>query len=247
AFALAAHEAFYRHHSLTISPDMVWLCLAQGFAHHVAANAEQLRGRFVSHQGKEKLVVTREDFVLGQDNPWPEAFAAFSDQVAVRVGKLHDVIAAGFSTTGPIERAAFDVVIMDTFQPYFEYEMLGGCGIPSITLLGTPDDWHLLRRRAAVLSQFGLGHWTRVLLPVLDEIVRTAEGRVDRGFWRSFFRYESGSGPALLTGWIVTLFPYLRIQQIRPSKGEPADEPRSTPVSYGPDDIRIVSTRETYH
>ncbi|WP_441290726.1 DUF4419 domain-containing protein [Sorangium sp. KYC3313] len=30
-----------------LSPDAVWLCLAQGFAHHVALNAEALRGRFV--------------------------------------------------------------------------------------------------------------------------------------------------------------------------------------------------------
>jgi hypothetical protein len=50
-------------------------------------------------------------------------------------------------------------------------------------------------------------------LPILDEIVRTAEGNVDRAFWRSFFRYESSSGPSLLTGWILALFPYLREQE----------------------------------
>jgi hypothetical protein len=85
-----------------------------------------------------------------------------------------------------------------------------GCGIPSITLLGTPDDWRSVRGRATMLSELGLEPWTRILLPVLDAIVRTAEGDVDRAFWRSFFRYESGSGPSLMTGWILTLFPYLR-------------------------------------
>jgi hypothetical protein len=247
AFALAAHDAFYGHFPLVISPDMVWLCLAQGFAHHVAANAGQLRDRFVHHHGKEKLVVLREDFILGRENPWPEAFAAFSDQVAVRVGKLHEVITADFSTTGPAERAAFDVVVMDTFQPYFEYVLRAGCGIPSITLLGTPDDWHILRRRAAVLSEFGLGHWTRVLLPVLDEIVRTAEGHVDRAFWRSFFRYESASGPSLLTGWIIALFPYLRTQEFERHREGGVDEPQYPPVEadYGPESIRIVTGRET--
>jgi len=210
ALAQAAHDAFYRHHPLVLSPDAVWHCLAQGFAHHVAQNAEALRARFVRHEGKVKLVVERSDFVLGRPNPWPEAFSAFSEQIASHVGRLRDLVVADFSTTGPVERAASEVLLMDAFQPYFEYEMRVGCGIPSITLLGTADDWKSVRRRAAMLSEFGLEAWTDALLPVLDEVVRTAEGRADAGFWRSFFRYQSGSGPSELTGWILALFPYLR-------------------------------------
>jgi hypothetical protein len=89
------------------------------------------------------------------------------------------------------------------------------------TLLGTPDDWQMLRRRAAVLMEFGLDQWARVLLPVLDEIVHTAEGKVDRDFWRSFFRYESASGSSLLTGWILTLFPYLCRQRCKLDRSGP--------------------------
>jgi hypothetical protein len=80
---------------------------------------------------------------------------------------------------------------MDTFQAYFEYEMLAGCGIPKVTLLGTPDDWRSMRRRAGMLSEFELTWWTDALLPVLDQIVETAEGQVDPSFWRSFFRYQT--------------------------------------------------------
>ena len=210
ALAQAAHDAFYMHHPLVLTPDAVWFCLAQGFAHHVALNAEALRARFVGHQGKKRLVVRRDDFVLGRPNPWPEAFTAFSDQIAEHVGRLRDLVVADFSTTGPLERAASEVLLMDAFQAYFEYVMLAGCGIPSVTLAGTPDDWKSVRVRAAMLSEFGLEHWTAVLLPVLDEIVRTAEGKIDSEFWRSFFRYRSASGPSELTGWILALFPYLK-------------------------------------
>lgn len=208
--AEAAFHAFFEHHPLVLSPDAIWFCLAQGFAHHLARNAERLRARFVQHQGKATLTVVRPDFRLGQPNPWPEAFAAFSDQIAAHVGKLRDLVVADFSTTSPVERAASEVALMDAFQPYFEYEMLIGCGIPAITLLGTPDDWRSVRRRAAMLSEFDLAPWTDALLPVLDEIVRASEGHADRAFWRSFFRYQSGSGAAELTGWINVLFPYLR-------------------------------------
>lgn len=210
AFAQAAHDAFYSHLPLAITPDAVWFCLAQGFAAHVALNSESLRGRLVSHQEKATLKVSRPDFFLGQPNPWPEAFAAFSEQIGERVGPLRDLVVADFSTTGPVERAASEVLVMDAFQPYFEYEMAAGCGIPSITLDGTVADWKSVRRRAQMLSEFGLERWTDVLLPVLDEIVRTAEGEVRTNFWKSFFRYQSGSGPAELTGWFHVLFPYLQ-------------------------------------
>ncbi|WP_438005995.1 DUF4419 domain-containing protein [Sorangium sp. So ce321] len=222
ALAQAAHDAFYRHYPLVLSPDAVWHCLAQGFAHHVALNAEALRGRFVRHQGKQKLVVERRDFTLGQPNPWPEAFAAFSEQIAAHVGRLRDLVVADFSTTGAVERAASEVVLMDAFQPYFEYMMAIGCGIPSITLLGSVDDWRSVRRRAAMLSEFGLAAWTDALLPVLDEVVRTAEGHVDPAFWRSFFRYRSASGPSELTGWILVLFPYLKVFREGGARLEPS-------------------------
>lgn len=205
-----AHDAFYEHRPIALSPDAIWFCLAQGFAHHVNLNAERLRTRFVRHDGKVQLVVVRPDFLLGQSNPWPEVFAAFSDQIAAHVGKLRDLVVCDFSTTGPIERAASEVALMDAFQAYFEYEMVFGCGIPAITLLGTPADWRSVRQRAAMLGEFELEPWVRALLPVLDRIVLAAEGHDDPGFWQSFFHHESGSGCAALTGWIHVLFPYLK-------------------------------------
>jgi hypothetical protein len=210
-FAQAAHDAFYGHFPLTISPDDVWFCLAQGFAHHVALNAETLRHRFVRHEGKQKLKVVRPDFALGRANPWPEVFGEFSEQIAAQVGReLRDTIVADFSTTTPFHRAATEVAMMDTFQPYFEYEMLCGCGIPSITLTGAPDDWRDVRRRAGTFAAYGLEEWVAALVPVLDQIEASSRGHHDREFWRSFFRYQSGSGGSAMTGWIHVLFPYLK-------------------------------------
>lgn len=209
ALVEAVQLAFIEHRPLTLSPDAVWLCLARGFAEHVNQNHEALRQRFVRHEGQLTLIVERGDFVLGRPNPWPEAFAAFSDKIAEHVGKLRDLVVADFSTTGPTERAASEVILMDGFQAYFEYVMMIGCGIPSITLLGTPADWRSIRTRAAHFAEYGLEWWTKALLPVLDQFVRASEGKADPSFWRSLFRYQSGSGRADLTGWIHVLFPYI--------------------------------------
>lgn len=210
-FVHAAKAAFFDHLPLVISPDDIWFCIAQGFANHVNTNAESLRHHFVSHAGKRKLCVTRPDFTAGPDDPWPEVFTAFSDQVAKQVGaELRDAIVADFTTTTPTQRAATEVLLMDAFQAYFEYEFRAGCGIPWIRLRGAPDDWRNVRRRAEHLRRFGLESWIDVLLPVLDKIEASSRGHVDAEFWKSFFRYDSGSGGEAITGWLQTLFPYIK-------------------------------------
>lgn len=54
-FAKAVHSAFFDHHPLILSPDIIWLTIAQGLAHHIDQNAETLRDKFVYHEGKKDL------------------------------------------------------------------------------------------------------------------------------------------------------------------------------------------------
>jgi hypothetical protein len=109
-FVDAAQIAFDEHLPLVLSPDDVWLCIAQAFAHHVDENAEALRGRFVRHEGKAEIIVIRDGFRKGDpDNDWPGVFGEFSDAIAEHVGKQRDLVVADFSTTGPVERAASEV------------------------------------------------------------------------------------------------------------------------------------------
>lgn len=212
-FVQAAHLAFDRHYELVLSPDDVWLCIAQGFAQHIDLNAEQLRDRFVRHEGKAEIVVRRDDFVKGSSaNDWPSVFGAFSDAIAGHVGKQRDLVVAGFSTTGPIEKAASEIVLMSAMRHYFDLILLTLCGIPRITLLGSHEDWRSIERRASMLSEYGLEHWVRELAPLLAELSAAAAGRADRALWQSFYRYESRSGKSAVTGWINVLFPYVRVQ-----------------------------------
>jgi hypothetical protein len=212
AFLRAVHAAYALHYPLVLSPDAVWLCIAQGFALHVNQNAEHLRGKLVRHEGQATIEVRRDDFVKGSPlNPWPEAFSAFSDAVAAHLGRQRDLVVCDFSTTGPCERAASEIVLLDAMQRYVSLEFLSMCGIPAITLEGTAADWHGVRRRARALEEYDTELWTRELGPVLDEIVATAEGRVDRRFWETLFKHVDGSGGPWVLGWINVLFPYVRV------------------------------------
>jgi hypothetical protein len=116
---------------------------------------------------------------------------------------------ASFSTTGPVERTASEIALMSAMRPYFNHRLTTLCGIPEITLLGTPDDWRSIRRRASVLSEFDLGWWCRALEPILDQFVAASTGSVDVEFWQSLFKLHAGSGGRWITGWTTALFPYI--------------------------------------
>jgi hypothetical protein len=205
------YTAYALHYPLVLTPDAVWLCIAQGFAMHVSANAERLRDKFVKHQGLATIKVRRDDFIKGSpDNPWPEVFTEFSDAIAEHIGRQRDLVVCDFSTTGPCERAASEIVLMNAMKHYFKYELETLCGIPEITLDGTIEDWKSIRSRARALDEYDLKWWTDALGPVLDQLVATSSGQVDVPFWEALFKQIDGSGGPWVTGWINTLFPYLK-------------------------------------
>jgi hypothetical protein len=207
----AVHLAFNDHRPLVLSPDIIWLLIAQGFAHHINASPETHRSALVRHQGRVRIHVRPDDFRKGSaENPWPEVFAEFTAQIREHLGpETHDLLLPSFSTTGPTERAATQVVLLDAIQSYFAYEFHTACGIPQIVLEGATADWQALADRARELGRFGLEWWTEPLGDVLAEFVAAADGKVRPDFWRSIYKLDGGSGGPYTTGWIIVFFPYL--------------------------------------
>lgn len=214
-FVQAAQLAYSEHRPLTISPDMVWLMIVQGFALHVNENAEALRKRFVDFDGKTNIDVQRNDFIKGNpDNDWESVFPEFSYKIGEYTGQtLKDLVVADFSTSGNIEKAAFEVSLMDAMDHYFSYSFSILCGIPEIKLEGTPEDWALIEQKAQQLAQYDLDWWIKDLAPILREFTAAAKGNVNQRFWEDIFKLDyidvvCGEEPSM-TGWIVKFFPYL--------------------------------------
>ncbi|APR75966.1 Hypothetical protein A7982_01313 [Minicystis rosea] len=208
----AAYMAYTERHPLAISPDVIWLCLARGFTHHVA-HRDDLRRHFLRNEADFAIAADVPETT--EESPWPLLFADFSRQIGAFVGDLRYLVTPDFSTTGPVERMASELATAGPFAPHFEWtppfpgdRVFPRRGIPSVHLLGTADDWCKLRTRAQRFAPYGLEPWMDQLLPVLDEIIASAEGDHEEAFWRAFFRYENGADE--LTGWIHVLFPYLR-------------------------------------
>lgn len=215
-FVETVHNAYAKHRKLVISPDMVWLMIAQGFAKHVDENADSLRHYFVDFDGKKVLKVVRNEFKKGSpDNDWEGVFPDFTRQIAAYTGEeLLNNTVIEFSTTTHVERAAMEVTLMDAMSNYFIYAVGVTCGIPEIELEGSPTDWETILERAKNLSEFELDWWIDELVPILEEFVDASNGKVNQSFWREIYQREMiGCGSPAVSGWITKFFPYVGSNQ----------------------------------
>lgn len=124
-----------------------------------------------------------------------------------------------FSTTTSHDKAVAAFGMMGAMQQYFNYTMICGCGLPSVTLLGTRQDWEMLASRANKLLKYGeeCKRWASLLQPIMRYMLRTfdePDSQEVKDFWLHV-AFESGhEGPSrkgvrTLSGWI-TAFAYFK-------------------------------------
>lgn len=218
----AIKTAFNDHRPLILSPDAIWITIAQGLANHINENAESLRKKFVAHEGQKVIEIDCPNFVRGaSDNNWTSTLDQFSQKIREYVGETtHKNIIADFSTTGPVEKAASEVVLMTAMQNYFEYRCSTLCGIPQITLEGTIEDWEHLRDKTRLMEGLDLDWWLASLHQVLDEFVNSAKGKINQYWWQSIYNTNNQSGGPYMAGWCTWLLPYTKTKNyIKKSDG----------------------------
>ena len=118
-------------------------------------------------------------------------------------------ITSDFSTTGSVERVASQITLMESVKSYFEYivEYIA-CGIPSITLDGSVEDWKRVREKTMQLKKYGLEKWIDSLDPILQEFILAADGKPNQIFWKSMIKnsrwtdwQEEDAFPKCLRNW----------------------------------------------
>ena len=223
-FIMAAIAAFANHYPLALRPQHFWLMILQAIATHVDLHAEAVRSKWVAHQGKKKLLVQRDGFVLGKANDWQAVVAgkedSFLTQIGINVipGVMAD-LAPPFSDTSVDEAIAGAVTVMDVCKSFFSFKCSTCCGFPSVTLEGSLEDWKTLRTNAESLivqrcePKFAQD-WCKSLLPLLDKIVAeyTDTPFADEKFWNSMVKRGGTSGSGSRTwfsGWFNIFFPYI--------------------------------------
>lgn len=219
AFYSCIVRAYANHQSVVLTPDMIWILITQGFSNYVNAHSEEMRPLLVNHEGKKELVVSTKEDMLSKKANWPKLVGDFTSKINENTkGDIANIITADFTTTSPVERVASQITLMETMKSYFEYVVMRlSCGIPSITLKGTPEDWQSVLDKTRKLEAYGISKWLKELEPILTEFVHAAEGTPNQEFWQDIVKKHRvkkfrGGGcsdemPTQLDGWLLKFFP----------------------------------------
>ncbi|RVD85536.1 uncharacterized protein DFL_003856 [Arthrobotrys flagrans] len=201
SFVYAAMRAYNYHHHLVIRPDDVWITILTQFSIYVNEHAEELRSQFVTHEGKEKLVVKSVGTRYTVD------FGALAVQMGELIEQnvidpnLRTWLVPHFTTTEENDRIVSSVLMMATLQSYFAYGFQLLCGLPGVTLLGEKADWEALLQKIDKFETFGEQptFFAQLLRPILKRFVLCFENPESpelKEFWQTVVsEYGGGSGP----------------------------------------------------
>jgi hypothetical protein len=217
-------SAYKNHYPITVTPDMIWILVLQGFSRFMEKYAETVRDNFVNFQGKIDLNVLRLELTpyTATKKDWDGIMKEFVEKIGQNVGQdTIDNLECNFSSTTQVAQVTSHVSIMSGMKQYFNFKLyMAGCGISSITLEGSIQDWEKIKSKLEFLSTKGLEWYTRHLIPIINNIIESKKyysrnGRINQElieFWKGMIRVK-GKGenydPHIINGWIVKFIPNL--------------------------------------
>lgn len=221
--------AYNNHLPLKLKPDDIHIALQLIFSTFVNNNAEQLRDLFVDHKDKKELSVeyNKLDFNIFSK--------LMVEQVKdnVKDSNIINILETNYSTSNQIIKTVSGLLILNTLKEYISYEFILGCGIPSIILVGTQDDWNLLKLKYEQLKKIcntipnnELVDW----FPCMDKIMNmfidlrmlAINGSVDapeyyKLLWQRVISFvpQGSGGDTVLGGWVSVLSPYASVNKVK--------------------------------
>lgn len=212
-------EAYNNHIPLQLTPDAVWFSIMSNLSHYIDKNSKQFREFFVDFDGKKELNVTTDYdlFALSVKDykVWDKLFDQMHELIKSNTkNNLAEWAIPNFSTTTQKDIIIGKFILMAACKNYFKYTFSTDCGIPKITLLGTVDDWILLKKKLDTFDIFNdmkLSNWKRKLCTVLDHFIESFNGKKDIDFWGRIMSVEKtfGSGATTyLSGWSTIFNPF---------------------------------------
>ena len=217
--------AYENHYPITVSPDMILILFLQGYSRFMEKYSEKFRNQYVNFEGKKELSVKRNGITpeKATSEIWQGIVDEFTTKIKESVGE--DIISnleSNFTTTKPVHLTTSQLSIMSSMKQYFTYKVvMCVCGISSIKLEGSLEDWQKIKKKFEFLSkkEFGLNWWTESLIPIIDKIIETKiyyNQNKDinyelRTFWKDMIRLKKGwvYEPTVIDGWIVKFIPNL--------------------------------------
>lgn len=208
-FVLGAIEAYNNHHHLQLRPEDIWFAILSQLRFHFSQNKEQKRYQYVTHGGKEELIM--ESDALDHRDLDSEQFIRFMSHEMDKYTwntRLQDWAMPEFTTTTEQDKVVASVLLMGSLQYYFGYTCYSHCGLPSVTLLGEKTDWEEILRRLDKIEMlvYEMLEFGDRLKPIITRFILSFENPDSdqvRSFWNQIAHTcDMGSGPVYYSGWI---------------------------------------------
>jgi hypothetical protein len=128
--------------------------------------------------------------------------------------EVRDWLVPTFSTTTENDRVVSSMAMMATMKEYFRFTMKGGCGFPSVTLLGEAGDWDKILTRLDKFAQYGdeTATWSMLLTTILRRFIGTfffPDSTQLKQFWMQAIHatgeWGSGRDRPTFDGWLTAL------------------------------------------
>ena len=218
-------RAYGNHFPINVSPDMIWLLILQGYARFMDKYSELVREKYVNFKGKKTLYINKLGTTMNMatEKDWNDIIDECVEQISEHVGEeTISNLQSDFTTTNDVTLLASQASIMSAMKNYFVYKgIMGICGISYITLEGTLEDWEKIKSKLIYLSKFALNWWTKHLIPIIDNIIKTKKYYEKNknisgeliDFWKNMIKIKDKNGkyePDIFNGWIIKFIPDLR-------------------------------------
>jgi len=216
-------EAYANHYPITISPDMILILFLQGYSRFMENHSEKLRNIYVNFEGQKTITVVRKGMTPETAKPedWRNIIEEFTKNITGEIGEnIISKLKSNFTTTNPVTLTTSQISIMSAMKQYFKYEVIMYvCGISSITLEGSLEDWKKIKSKFEFFSkeEFGLNPWIQSLIPIIDKIIETKSYYNQnktitedlRCFWKDIIRVKRRGAydPDIIDGWIIKFVP----------------------------------------
>ncbi|WP_408049981.1 DUF4419 domain-containing protein [Tenacibaculum halocynthiae] len=200
-----------QHRPLVLSPDVIWMTIAQGVSTHINKEFKQLDVKLFK-KNKPKVIKVRNDSLEYGVKHWKSLITSLTNSTKKYTKEdMFSFLAPKFSTTTENIHIAYQANILYGYKKAFTYVGEGGCGIPYITLTGTKSDWIKIKESLSNLDDLELGFWRKELELILDEFIAIYTNTINEKFWRNIYKEYLDYGEFSISGWIIKLYPYIEV------------------------------------
>lgn len=225
-FIASVLEAYNRHQHLRITPDDVWLTIAQGVSRHINLNEEKYNHLFAQSKRRRSQISINASGIFDKERwskrivgNWPECVRLLTDVAEKQMEKIDLVklLECDYSTSTTTSITASRIVLLNPFLNNSQTNIDWTCGIPKITLEGKLEDWKRIQDKIKTLRELplDLDFWLNRLEPIIWQLVDTYRGNINERFWKRIAHELSGTccvpqTTSTLSGWITAFLPYDR-------------------------------------